>query len=62
MIERLVSDAKIVITISSLLLSTPAFADHVVTDQIGRRVHIPDAVALPSCSTRRSTSRSSSMR
>ena len=44
MIERLASVAKIVITISSLLLSTPAFADHVVTDQIGRQVHIPDAV------------------
>jgi len=44
MIERLASVAKIAITISSLLLSTPAFADHVVTDQIGRQVHIPDAV------------------
>ncbi|MBB3454696.1 iron complex transport system substrate-binding protein [Rhizobium sp. BK313] len=44
MIKRLASVAKITITISSLLLSTPVFADHVVTDQIGRQVHIPDAV------------------
>jgi iron complex transport system substrate-binding protein len=41
---RIAFIAKIAFAISSLLLSTPAFADRLVTDQIGRRVHIPDAV------------------
>ncbi|MFS8054089.1 ABC transporter substrate-binding protein [Rhizobium sp. BR 317] len=43
-IGRLTSVAKIVIAIGSLLFSTPAWADRVVTDQIGRQVHIPDTV------------------
>jgi iron complex transport system substrate-binding protein len=41
MIARL---AKIALAIGCLLLSTPAWADHLVTDQIGRQVHIPDTV------------------
>ncbi|WP_412066624.1 ABC transporter substrate-binding protein [Rhizobium sp. SYY.PMSO] len=35
---------KIAIILSSLLFSAPAWADRVVTDQIGRQVHIPDTV------------------
>lgn len=35
---------KISIIISSLLFSLPAWADRLVTDQIGRQVHIPDVV------------------
>lgn len=35
---------KIAIIFSSLLFSVPAWADRVVTDQIGRQVHIPDTV------------------
>jgi len=41
---RIAFIAKIAFAISSLLLSNPAFADRLVTDQIGRQVHIPDAV------------------
>ncbi len=45
MIARLAFVAKIVISISGLLLSAPAWADRLVTDQIGRQVHIPDVVS-----------------
>lgn len=44
MVARFEIFAKITFLISCLLLSTPAWADRVVTDQIGRQVHIPDAV------------------
>ncbi|MFS8050031.1 ABC transporter substrate-binding protein [Rhizobium sp. BR 314] len=36
--------AKISVLFGGLLFSAPAWADHVVTDQIGRQVHIPDTV------------------
>ncbi|SCB30608.1 ABC transporter substrate-binding protein [Rhizobium hainanense] len=42
--QRLLVFVKIAIIFSSLLFSAPAWADRVVTDQIGRQVHIPDAV------------------
>ena len=42
--DRLIPVAKIAIALGSILFSTPAWADRVVTDQIGRQVHIPDAV------------------
>ncbi len=45
MISRLAFVAKIAIAISGLLLSAPAWADRLVTDQIGRQVHIPDVVS-----------------
>ncbi len=45
MIARLAFVAKIAIAISGLLLSAPAWADRLVTDQIGREVHIPDVVS-----------------
>lgn len=44
MLGRLASAVKISIAISALLISAPAWADRVVTDQIGRQVHIPDTV------------------
>ncbi len=45
MIARLAFVAKIAIAISGLLLSAPAWADRLVTDQIGREVDIPDVVS-----------------
>ncbi|MGZ9720497.1 ABC transporter substrate-binding protein [Rhizobium miluonense] len=36
--------AKISLLFASLLFSAPAWADRIVTDQIGRQVHIPDTV------------------
>ena len=38
---RIAFIAKVAFAISSLLLSTPAFADRLMTDQIGRQVYIP---------------------
>ena len=43
-LRRLFPIVKIAIIISSLLFSLPAWADRLVTDQIGRQVHIPDVV------------------
>ncbi|EJK85399.1 ABC transporter substrate-binding protein [Rhizobium sp. AP16] len=42
--SRIAFITKIAFVISSLLLATPALADRVVTDQIGRQVHVPDTV------------------
>ena len=44
MLARLFSVPKIAIAVSGLLFAVPAWADHVVTDQIGRQVHLPDTV------------------
>ncbi len=43
-LRHLFAFTKSAIIFSSLLFSAPAWADRVVTDQIGRQVHIPDAV------------------
>lgn len=44
MLARLALATKIAFAVSGLLLATPAWADRVVTDQIGREVHVPDTV------------------
>jgi iron complex transport system substrate-binding protein len=44
MISRFVSFVKIAVAISGLAVAAPAWADRIVTDQIGRQVHIPDTV------------------
>lgn len=44
MITRLAFLAKIAFSISVLMFSLPALAEQVITDQIGRQVHIPDTV------------------
>jgi iron complex transport system substrate-binding protein len=44
MLTRLASASTITLAIASLLLTTPAWADRVFTDQIGREVHVPDEV------------------
>jgi iron complex transport system substrate-binding protein len=44
MLARLASAPKIALAIGGLLLASPAWADRVVTDQIGREVHVPDQV------------------
>ncbi len=44
MLARLVSIAKIALAAGGLLFAVPAWADHIVTDQIGRQVHVPDVV------------------
>lgn len=44
MLARLASASMIALALSALLLATPAWADRVVTDQIGRKVHVPDKV------------------
>lgn len=44
MLARLAATPKIALAIAGLLFATPAWADRVVTDQIGREVHVPDQV------------------
>lgn len=43
-LRHLLVAVKILIIFSSLLFSAPAWADRVITDQIGRQVHIPEVV------------------
>lgn len=42
---RLFSGLRLIFVIGGLLLSSSAWAERVVTDQIGRKVHIPDHVS-----------------
>jgi iron complex transport system substrate-binding protein len=44
MLARLTNATRIALAIGGILLSSPAWADRVVTDQIGREVHVPDHV------------------
>lgn len=44
MISRLASLAATGFAFLSIMLATPAFADRLITDQIGRQVHVPDSV------------------
>lgn len=44
MLARLATAPKIALAIAGLLFAAPAWADRVVTDQIGRQVHVPDVV------------------
>ena len=44
MFARLASASTIALALGGLLLATPAWADRVFTDQIGREVHVPDQV------------------
>ena len=41
---HLVSILKATVAIAGLVFTAPAWADRLVTDQIGRDVHVPDAV------------------
>ncbi len=44
MFARLASASTIALALVGLLLAAPAWADRVLTDQIGREVHVPDQV------------------
>lgn len=44
MIRRLASVAATGFALFSFMLAAPAFADWLITDQIGRQVHLPDSV------------------
>lgn len=44
MFARLASASTIALALGGLMLATPAWADRVFTDQIGREVHVPDQV------------------
>ncbi|MBP7240760.1 MAG: hypothetical protein KBA23_01885, partial [Amaricoccus sp.] len=41
---RFIAALKVSLTLAGLTLAMPAWADRVVTDQIGREVHVPDVV------------------